>query len=445
VSSYKIKKFLSDLRIGLALSILSFAKTNKFPRNLKILINNYRITSTFSNNNLSADTRFHSEAMNAYKEDHVGNLFEAKRIRIISNRESISSIKANQEFFPPFIGSRWTQFIGHLAVLALHSRAQSLGLVPEGKRYVLNAENVVNKSLFELFSENYFTLTNDYLAGLEFFPATAGLFESYHLIKTNSGPLETHEFIEAVFMNHESISKGESILSKNRVEESLSKESRLWLNSKIADEFVVIHLRNTGRNERRDVGVLEYLPALLELEKSGLQIVTIGPKLELNNMINVVHVADKSIQPYLFSKAKFAITSTSGPTLLPGLFGTPNLGTNMTALGRTMINCNESTFYLPKSVTFKGRIMTFREILDSNIAYDEQEHKDLAKLEYRMINNTEQELLLVIKWMLDKVEDGFSVSNTIDNNVRDIQDSMKAVSHGRLIPTYIETSKEFLD
>jgi putative glycosyltransferase (TIGR04372 family) len=246
-------------------------------------------------------------------------------------------------------------------------------------------------------------------------------------------------------MNHESISKGESILSKNRVEESLSKESRLWLNSRIADEFVVIHLRNTGRNERRDVGVLEYLPALLELEKSGLQIVTIGPKLELNNMINVVHVADKSIQPYLFSKAKFAITSSSGPALLPGLFGTPNLVTNITSLGRTMINCNESTFYLPKSVTFKGRIMTFREILDSNIAYDEQEHKELAKLEYRMINNTEQELLLAIKWMLDKVEDGFSVSNTIDNNVRDIQDSMKAVSHGRLIPTYIETSKEFLD
>ncbi len=444
MSTYKIKKFLSDLSIGLALSILSFAKTNKFPRNLKILINNYRITSTFSNNNLSADIRFLSEAMNAYREDHVGNYLDAKRIRIISNRESISSIKANQEFFPPFIGSRWTKFIGHLAVLALHSRAQSLGLVPEGKRYVLNAENVVNKSLFELFSENYFTLTDDYLAGLEFFPATSGLFENYHLIKTNSGPLETHAFIEAVFMNHESISKGESILSKNRVEQSLSKESRYWVNSRIADEFVVIHLRNTGRNERRDVGVLEYLPALLELEKSGLQIVNTGPKLEFNNLINVVNVSDKNIQPYLVSKAKFAITSNSGPNLIPGLFRTPNLVTNLTSIGRNMVNCNESTFYLPKRVTFNNVNMNFKEILGSPIAYDEQEEKDLAKLKFRIFNNTEEELSLAIKWMLDHIEDGFLLPQEVDARVSEIQRSLSVVSHGRLIPTYLQTFNSFL-
>jgi putative glycosyltransferase (TIGR04372 family) len=443
--SYVLRKFFSNSASIFAIRILYFLKSKTIAGSLTPLAENYKLTSTFRSYDLYADKEFLNYSAKAYKQDHIGNYQEAIRLRMLTQKISLDSLNAPNDFFPPFIGSRWTSFIGHLAALALHSRAQTLNLIPKGQRYVLNAQKVANRSLFELFQENYVSLTNEYLADLEFFPATSGLFENYHLVKTNVGHLETHAFMEYVFTNHEKNHNGETILSKQRVESLLREESRKWINANIGKDFVVIHLRNTGNSERRDVDISAYYQALKEIEKSGLQIINFGPEIKMDDSPKIINLNKPMLQPYLTSKAKFAITSTSGPTLLPGLFGVPNLATNLTSPGRSMINCNSSTFYLPKRVTFQGGDMCLSKILSSPIAYDERDSGELAKRGYQMFNNTELELTLAVKWMLEIIDKNHTEFSTIEERVKAIQHSTNAVSRGRLVPTFLETNKSYLE
>ena len=441
---YKLKRFVSNSVSGFALAILCFVKTKKIPKQIRLMVENYQLTSTFTSYDLNADQFYLSCSSKAYEEDHKGNYYQSLHLRQKANDQTINLLNVNDDYFPPLIGSRWTSFIGHLAVLALHARAQTLKIVPNGQRYVMNSENVVNKSLFDLFRDSYIPVTNKYLADLEFLPAANGLFENYHLIKTRYGYLETHAFIESVFTNHEKESKGDSILSAELADSLLARESRNWIKRNLDEDFVVIHLRNTGKTERRDVEVSAYTDALDVIQKSGLQIVNIGPKLNLKGSLNIVNVEDFNLQPYLVSKSRFAVTSTSGPTLLPGLFATPNLVTNLTSLGRNMINCNSSTYYLPKRVIYKEQPMNLSDILSSNIAYDEREHKELAMEGYRIIDNTSQELMLAIEWMIDKIDDEKKEDREIDKKVREIQISLNSVSKGRLIPTFLESNELYL-
>lgn len=445
MKSYAIRKLISNTTTKFALALLIIVKTKRIPKNLKLLVENLNQTSTLCLSNFSQHEEMLKLSAEAYKEDHAGNYHKALSIRTEIKSRSTSQVFVDQNSFPPLIGSRWTQFIGHLSVLALHAQAQKLGLLHQGQRFVLDSHNVANRALFALFSSAYTQLQSTDLARLEFLPNTSPLFEDYHHIKTLNGYSETHSFIELVFEQQTTNYPEESILSKESAASLLSTEMERFIKSRIHSCFVVMHLRNSSKRERRDVDVSSYYKALVRLQREGLQVVNIGPPVEFGRSLKVLNIHDRQLHPYLVSQAEFAITTTSGPALLPGLFGVPNLVTNVTSVGRNMINCNRSTFYLPKKVRAMGRDLSLRQILNSGNGYDEREYSELRKEGIELLNNTDEEIDSAVEWMIEKMQQSSVGFNEIDRGVQKIQRAASSIAKGRLISTYLDTHSSFLD
>jgi len=381
----------------------------------------------------------------AYRSEHVGSYFQATADRKEHLERIYLESQACGDYFPPLFGRSWTKFIGHLSVLALHSEAQNLGLVPAGRRYLLTSEKVANIELLELIDGDYVPLSDSYLSNLELYPPTQILFENYHSIKTVTGFQETHTFIESVFMENQRINPSKSIISKSLVGKQLDKSLRQFMATKVDRPYVAVHLRNSGCKERRDVNPETYFDAFKQINLHGYQIVNIGPEIILNSGIEIINMPERSLHPFIMANAEFAITTTSGPSLLPSLFGTPNLVTNLTSIGRTMINCNNSTFYLPKKVFKKTTELSYKDILNSSMAYDEREAREFSSEEIRIVDNLSQEIKMACLWMLNSIEtNDFSFDPKIASIVKSIQKENDSVTRGQLIPTYLDSSPNFL-
>lgn len=381
----------------------------------------------------------------AYRSEHVGSYFQATAARKEHLERIYLDSQVSKDYFPPLFGRSWTKFMGHLSALALHSEAQNLGLVPAGRRYLLTSEKVANRELLELIGGDYVPLSDSYLSNLELYPPTQILFENYHSIKTVTGFQETHTFIESVFIEHQKINPSKSILSKYLAGKQLDKSLRQFMATKVDRPYVAVHLRNSGRKERRDVNPETYFDAFKQINLNGYQIVNIGPEIISNSGIKIINMPERSLHPFIMANAEFAITTTSGPSLLPSLFGTPNLVTNLTSIGRTMINCNNSTFYLPKKVFKRTTELSYKDILNSSMAYDEREARELSSEEIRIVDNLSQEIKMACLWMLNSIEtNDFSFDPKIALIVKSIQKENDSVTRGHLIPTYLDSSPNFL-
>jgi putative glycosyltransferase (TIGR04372 family) len=411
----------------------------------QLIIENSNLTKTLfrgSTGKLDMQLRLLSHA---YKLDHEGHYYQAAHLRGELLENIYDDAKVGSEYFPPLFGGRWTSYIGHLCVLALHSKAQELELVPKGKRLMITTGSVANQKLCDLLGNNYVQLTDSYLANLEFFPPTQLLFENYHSIKTRIGFLETHKFIEEVFKENAIKNPGKSIISREMVDVSIDLESKKTLLSMLNKPFVAVHLRNTGNYERRDVFPESYFEAFRVLAEKGYLIVNIGPRVDSIIGAEIINISDRNFHPYIMMKAEFAITTTSGPSLLPSLVGTPNLVTNLTSIGRNMIHCNQTTFYMPKHVIQHGKKMRFKEILNHDIAFDEREPSELAPDGITFEGNSSMEIMDAVNWMIDAIDKADFASDDVDSRVSSIRKIQNVLSCGRLIPTFFHSNLEYLD
>jgi putative glycosyltransferase (TIGR04372 family) len=442
---YKIRLAINSTiqRLIIALLILKRRQRQSFPS--KLLATNLGLTETLriaETNKLESKLRRISQA---YQSDHEGLYFQARAIRKTLLEGIYFDAEASKEYFPPLLGRSWTKFIGHLSVLALHSKAQNLGMVPSGRRYLLISEGVASEALVKLIGGDYVPLVDPYLSNLELFPPTQVLYENYHSIKTSKGFQETHAFIESVFTENQKQNESKSIISKSLVDKQVDQLSKKLMTSKVQRPYVAVHLRNSGRKERRDVNPETYFDAFKQIILNGYQIVNIGPEIISSSTVEIVNISDRSLHPFVMANAQFAITSTSGPSLLPSLFGTPNLVTNLTSIGRNMINCNDSTFYLPKKI-FRGTSkLGYKDILNTSIAYDEREEHEFSSEEMRIVDNSREEINMACLWMLNSISaNDFSFDPKIALNVKSIQEENKSVTRGHLIPTYLDSNPNFL-
>lgn len=443
---YKLRLRISDTFRNIIISLLFPPKMMWKVLRSGVLVGNARTTGTIQLQN-NANILENIDNFNlAYTKDHTGEYLAASLIRKSTIEKIYTDAKVSDQYFPPLIGTRWTSHIGHLAVLALHSKGQEMGILPEGKRYVLDYQNIANQALFELFSDEYESLSDSYLSQLEFFPPAQLLFENFHAIKTNQGILETHAFIEKIFSTHNDMFPNNTILSTKLAEEIVSSRNISKFNLKHDEKFVVVHLRNTGQGERRDVDVSTYKKAFLLLKQEGFRIINIGPEIEDNNSVVIHNVLDRNMHPYLISKAEFTITTSSGPALIPGLFGVPNLTTNLTSIGRTMISSNAESYSLPKGISVDGRILNFREILNSSMGYDERERKDLDKLGIKLLDNSSEEIFRAVEWMIHrKLMANMNLDREFFHQTQKIQEETQAVTFGKVVPSYLQAHPEYLD
>ena len=219
---YKIRCYISN-KVKSFLFTLLVNKGERFTLlNSKLVVENSNLTKTLALGKTGNWDLQLGAVSDAYKLDHEGRYHDAATIRRELLKGIYQDVNAGPEYFPPLLGGRWTKYIGHLAVLALHSKAQELGLVQKGKRILLTSGTVANQNLCDLLGDNYVQLSDAYLANLEFFPPAQVLFENYNSIKTSTGFMETHQFIENVFLENSKQFPGKEILSHENVENSIN-------------------------------------------------------------------------------------------------------------------------------------------------------------------------------------------------------------------------------
>lgn len=181
--------------------------------------------------------------------------------------------------------------------------------------------------------------------------------------------------------------------------------------------FVTLHVRDNGSktgswkisgtgDDYRNADVLSYLEAVERVTEMGWYVVRVGdpamkPIPTLPGLIDYAHSSIRTslLDVYLFSQCRFFIGTSSGPILVPHVFGTPIVGTNYAPMSARLHAGN--TLLLLKRLRHRtGRYVTFEEALTSPIAslFRTEAIRDAG---YEYEDNSSEEITAAVDEMLE--------------------------------------------
>lgn len=175
------------------------------------------------------------------------------------------------------------------------------------------------------------------------------------------------------------LSLGEEAIKRGR-----SEMTKLGLG--IDEPFVTLHVRDNGSKlgswqksgpeDFRNADVASYLDAIETLISLGFTVLRVGdpamkPLPSIPGLIDYAHsdVRSNSLDLFLFSQCEFFVGMSSGPILVPMLFGTPTVGTNFVPFS-ARLHVGNSIFLPKRLVDAEGAYLSFDDALRSSIAND---------------------------------------------------------------------------
>lgn len=120
---------------------------------------------------------------------------------------------------------------------------------------------------------------------------------------------------------------------------------------------------------------------------------------------------------YLPAKCKFFLGSTSGLNSIPYIFNVPCVLVNMIPIGHAPVSPKD--LYIPKKYwyVYEKRFLNFREIFEAKVFKWGLNGYNYKKLGIEIIDNTEEEILDVVKEMNSRIE-GTWVTTDEDNELQ---------------------------
>lgn len=174
---------------------------------------------------------------------------------------------------------------------------------------------------------------------------------------------------------------------------------------KSSDWFVVLHVRCSPGGSNRNADILTYAKAIDLIIKNGGWVIRIGDnKMPLFpkkcNFIDLSQdiIKDDRLDTYLLGSCLFSIVSTSGPANVPILFGKSSIQTNLIPFRHSVPHNEDIILPILYYSKIKKRLLTFREIINSNISYSEiliRYNSDII-----LIRNDEIDILNAVHEML---------------------------------------------
>lgn len=184
--------------------------------------------------------------------------------------------------------------------------------------------------------------------------------------------------------------------------------------------FVTLHVRDNGSktgswttsgtsDDFRNADISTYLEAVKIITERDWYVVRVGdpamkPVPPQKGLIDYAHSSIRSnlLDVYLFSQCKFFIGTSSGPILIPHVFGTPILGTNYAPLS-ARLHAGNTLLLLKRLRHQSGRYVPFSEALESPVG-SLFLGESVAEAGYRYEDNTSEEIADAVQEMLYVVE-----------------------------------------
>lgn len=180
--------------------------------------------------------------------------------------------------------------------------------------------------------------------------------------------------------------------------------------------FVAAHVREAGfknqancpYNGHRLATASNFFEAFKRITDAGGWVVRMGePSMsklpELPNVIDYAHSEHKSdwMDIFLCGAARFYLGTSAGLKIVPPLFGTPSIITNVSP---TCYRHGHKNLFLPKLLwnNAEKRYLSFGEMFQPPI-YDQENGVLLQELGIVSVENTNEEILEVVQEMIDKL------------------------------------------
>jgi putative glycosyltransferase (TIGR04372 family) len=192
------------------------------------------------------------------------------------------------------------------------------------------------------------------------------------------------------------------------------------------DWFVCFFAREPGFYDSQDVkrqgirngDVNTYAAALLEISKRGGWCIRMGSsKMNplsplLKQIPRVVDYPQTSyvsefMDIFLASSCRFFLGAASGITLTSGIFGIPAVVVNLVPLDTLPVYPQDIGIFKLHYSLKENRLLSFPEVYSNPILCSSNSNQDFIDFGVEVINNTEEEILEVVKEMLARLDQRF--------------------------------------
>jgi putative glycosyltransferase (TIGR04372 family) len=190
------------------------------------------------------------------------------------------------------------------------------------------------------------------------------------------------------------------------------------------EPFITIHVRDAGYHKGRydsedavdsyrNANINDYIPGIQDILAHGYKVIVAGdpsmrPSPNIPGVIDYAHssIRDNATDIFIFAACEFFVGTSSGPILVPPLFGTPVIATNMAPFAYRLPVHN--SLILPKLIysVRDERFLTVRENLTMPhaVAYSAEFYK---KYDLKVVDNTPELISSAIQEMFQLIDRGF--------------------------------------
>ena len=357
---------------------------------------------------------------------------------------------------PPLLAPSWSTNIGHLGFLGAYRLAQECGLVDASMRRVLVGDSLGNASV--LSSLSGVAGTPEHVASSSMFdwPDFWTLAERLQIIKTARGFDDLYVVWDRVMRDDTLDTALEKVWVMPQRQEELAMKMLGALGLSAEQWFVALHLRShPGRtDDPRLVAMETYKPAVKAIVEAGGFVVRFGgstplPLLEHANYIDLALLegGQEAYHSYLMRRARFMLTTHSGPMVVADAMGTPTVKTNLIALGMSLMWTRRSVSIPKKLRSPRGHFLSLEECLQEPLCLFEPVRRRDFPHNFELLDNSAEEILAAVEWMLGNLqtdENWRLTSDDVSNEVFAIQRDSGVPSRGAICPTFLVQNPWFV-
>jgi putative glycosyltransferase (TIGR04372 family) len=412
-------------------------KESGFIGKTQTLDTNYLYKQSLLANELHADGHYH-EASKIHR-DLLESVYEANKIE-------------DSFWTPQFLSYYFGAFLGHRAFTGIVLAAQDTGIIKKTKRTLPFAGNVNGEQLEIIFKnrKDIEFIRSD--LGLKFLegPLNWHLSERLWMIKTNVGFMETQDFVDKTFSRIEELGI-ESIFQIDPNYEDKAQQELEKIGLPSGREFIAIHVRKKDWNEFdiRQAQIQNYSNSVKELIDQGFYVVQIGtdPQTTILESERLIAVQGNNnmarfLTPYVLAKSKFLINTSSGPSYLAALYGTPVLQTNVVAFGKSSPTLSRDSIHLPKTWIYKGKKLSLFELLSKPQGYSYRHINVLNRKGFNVVENSSAEIYAATLDILNMTRKK-KIEKFKSNQVNEIRLNLNSPCNGQIAPSYLQENQSW--